>query len=110
MISKEYNKLKNTPSGQRHSDQWDVVKREIYANQREFVLILIDPGVQDSIKMDLISIAGHGGSIWLKDNWQMVPLLQEVWKEREMLSERMISFFQWLIQVHGYPLDQGGIK
>lgn len=105
MISKEYNKLKGTHSGQRHADQWDAVKREIYANPREFVLILIDPGIKDSIKMDLISIAGHGGSVWLKDNWQMVPLLQEVWKEREMLSEGMIHHFKWLIRVHKYPLE-----
>jgi len=105
MIAKEYNKLKRTPSGQQHSDQWDVVKRAIYENQREFVLICIDPGVTDKVKLDLISIAGHGGSVALKDNWPVVPLLQEVYAD-ELTPPSIMRHLDWLVRVHGYPLKK----
>jgi hypothetical protein len=105
-IAHEYNKLTRTPSGHGRGRQCDVVRRAIWDNQREFVLICADPDIAARMKMELIRIAGHGGSVWLKDNEYLVPLLREVYANLDLLpdDDGFRQHLDWLIHQHGYPL------
>lgn len=97
-----YNKLKATPSGDQYAKQYGIFKEILYVDLDDTLQLLIS-NIDDRIKLEILSIMGHGGSVKLEDNLILVPFLQRLYQEK--LSPGLRRRLDWLVKVHKYPLD-----
>lgn len=102
-ILKQYRKLSQTPSGNRHGEEYIKLHEMVSRYQDELYDLIFSGKVTDERDLNkLIFFGGHGGSVGKDYNSTWIPFLRRVKDRISELPESIQSHFDWLGKVHHY--------
>lgn len=85
-ILKQFQRMKNTPSGSAHARQHDILKSMVRENQDALFNLVFSNKIANARDLyTLIFFGGDGGSVAKDDNERWIPFFKRVWDNRENL-------------------------